>query len=59
MSSRDIISTRIEKFKKILELGVNPYLSFSIDKTFIAEILLKPMGEIVEVCGRLHGFRKH
>lgn len=58
MQTNDLKEARLEKLKKIKELGWNPY-AYSFDKTHTVKDSLQSEGKIVKTAGRLMSFREH
>ncbi|PIZ98941.1 MAG: lysine--tRNA ligase, partial [Candidatus Komeilibacteria bacterium CG_4_10_14_0_2_um_filter_37_10] len=54
----DLRQAKIDKLKKLKDLGINPYPS-SFDKKNTVDQALNSLGKIVKIAGRLFSFREH
>lgn len=58
MTEDNLKDVRLEKIKKLKELGINPY-PYSFDKTHTVAQALSLEGETVKTAGRMMSYREH
>lgn len=58
MTEDNLKEVRLEKIKKLKELGINPY-PYSYDKTHTVAVALESEGKKIKTAGRMMSYREH